>query len=75
MITVVYNLETGEQREYSCPPYEAVVCAYAQDRHDHSTWLYPQRYSDSVLVGPHTVSCGDWSAFTYRCVVPGRFEM
>lgn len=40
-MTMVLNLETGEELWFSCSPEEAVVCAYNQSR--HLTWSYDYR--------------------------------
>lgn len=61
MIITIFNLATGETRDYSCPANEAVVCAYEQERKNWSTWQYD--YSKAVISkSKKTISCGNWAA-------------
>lgn len=60
-MTVVHNLATGETRTYSCPPRQAVIAAYAQDRGDNHTWDYETRYGSRVVEGERSWGLGDWA--------------
>jgi hypothetical protein len=62
-MTRVLNLATGEQQFYSCSAIDAVISAFAHENKDGNTWEYQNRYSDDLLFGNLTVSCGDWTAF------------
>ena len=62
-VVEVHNLATQERRTYvGITAERAVICAYAQERNDWSTWDYGQRYGDKVFRGKRTVACGDWCA-------------
>jgi len=68
MLTRVMNLETGEIAEYSLPPDEAVICAYAQfTRKDNNTFGY-WKYEELLDYGHYTVTCGSWCALTKKGV-------
>ena len=60
-MTKVVNLKTGEEKWYSCPDYEAVVCAFEQARKNWNTWTYDYRQARWSMT-ERTVSCGDWVA-------------
>ena len=61
-ITRVFNLATQQEQTYTCPPDQAVIAAYAQERKDFNTWQYAARYGHMLEEGAHTWLCGDWSA-------------
>jgi hypothetical protein len=62
----VFNLATQEHRTYcGITPTQAVIAAYAQERHDWNTWDYATCYGNLVETGEHTVLCGDWSAINH----------
>lgn len=58
--SAVYNLRTGEVREYTLPPRHAVVAAYAQAHGDFNTWEYA-KYKDLVEEGRYSYCIGDWA--------------
>ena len=60
----VFNLSTQEERYYTCPPVEAVVCAYEQARGNANTWQYDFKTHPMLAFGQSgkTVFCGDWGA-------------
>jgi hypothetical protein len=66
-MTTVFNLATQQKILYSCTPEQAVIAAYAQERHDWNTWDYSARYGNLLERGEHTVLIGNWSAFTCSC--------
>jgi hypothetical protein len=57
------NLRTLEERTYSCPPRQAVMAAYAQERGDWNTWEYRERYGANVRESSLCFYCGDWATF------------
>lgn len=59
----VTNLATGEKREYTCSPQQAVVCADQQDKGNWCTWTYPWNDAHTSSSGLMTF-CGDWAAPT-----------
>lgn len=61
MITTVINLATGEKKDYTCSPRQAVIAAYAQDHNDWNTWDYEKRYGQLVESSQHTWLVGDWT--------------
>jgi hypothetical protein len=48
-VTIVRNVDTGEQRSYTLDPRQAVIAAYAQSLGDWNTWDYA-RYAPMVVV-------------------------
>jgi hypothetical protein len=61
LVTQVFNLATGKERTYSCAPFTALVCCYAQfERKDWNTWDYA-KYFMMVDYTRHTYLLGDWS--------------
>lgn len=76
MLTEVKNLWTGEEREISLPPLDAVVTAYAQDHGDYDTFGYAAKYNKLVTVATVTVTCGGWCAFLNAKETPeNRLEL
>jgi hypothetical protein len=60
--TTVTNKATGHKYHYSCPPREAVVCAYEQyDRNFWNTWQYDYRKAALSPDGKEW-SCGSFTA-------------
>jgi hypothetical protein len=57
MRTSVMNLATGKEIIFTCPPAEAVVCAFEQHNGNWSTWNYDYSKADISKSGL-TVSCG-----------------
>lgn len=60
MATVI-NLATLEEKLYTCPAHEAVVCAFEQERKNWNAWQYDYRKAQFSSTG-RTVSCGNWVA-------------
>jgi hypothetical protein len=60
-MTKVFNMKTGELKGYSCPPSEAVVCAFEQEKKNFNTWQYDYSQAEFAASG-ESVSCGDWAA-------------
>ncbi len=59
----VKNLDTGEERWYTCSPEQAVVAAYEQGRGNWNTWDYLAfDEHPKARRGRYTVSCGDFTA-------------
>ena len=65
-LTLVFNLETGEERWFSLPAKQAVVAAYASDRGDGNTWEYSNK-NYPLVCGQYSIACGNWTA-TIRLV-------
>jgi len=61
--TWVTNLATLEKMNFSLPPSEAVMCAFAYANGDKNTWQYAAKYGHMVREGEHGFMCGDWYAF------------
>lgn len=62
-MTLVIDLRNPANRYYYlCGPSDAVIAAYAQANGDWNTWDYASKYSDLLVYGQHSVSCGDFCA-------------
>lgn len=62
VVTLVFNLLTGDEKTYTLSSREAVMAAYAQEHKDFNTWDYEERYGHLTLEGNSSISCGDWTA-------------
>ena len=62
MLVRVLNLSTQQEQVYTCSPKEAVIAAYAQSLGDWNTWDYAEKYSNLVMEGKVSFSCGDFAA-------------
>lgn len=61
----VMDLATGEFTDtfVGITPAEAVMAAYAQNKHrDFNTWDYYRKYSSKVVFGARSVECGNFAA-------------
>lgn len=63
MLCTVMNLCTGKKQIYTCGPKMAVICAYAQNNGDYSTWDYKKNYSHLVTEGNFSYNCGDFGVY------------
>jgi hypothetical protein len=60
-MTVVTELGTSKQQEFSCDPRSAVVCAYEQSKGNFNTWTYDFNQAVVTQSGQH-VYCGNFAA-------------
>jgi hypothetical protein len=60
--TTAHNLSTYNEMEFSLPPREAVIAAYAHSRKDSNTWDYEKKYGRLVRKHGRTWNIGDWAA-------------
>lgn len=66
-MTKAYNMREAIELEFSLPPREAVIAAYAQyNLNDYNTWDYENKYGKEVEVGNWFFYCHDWSAKKQR---------
>jgi hypothetical protein len=60
-MTTVFNLSTGDVKQYSLPPREAVIAAWEQEKRNYNTWDYGKSKAP-LTIGNKTIAAGDWCA-------------
>jgi hypothetical protein len=62
-MTTVYNVATGEVREYPGPAEEAVRAAFIEDKGGVSAWQPNGGHRGQVQYGDKMLACGNWLAY------------
>ena len=64
-MTKVFNLSTGEERLYTLPFKEAIICAQMNSEGKNNTWAYDFSRNVPLSLSGRTAGIGDWC-----CILP-----